>query len=426
MRKKVAEITDEDFYSLKAGVIWRYFKGESFAFWMICAYLFFEYVRPQSIFPMIDFLPWTKLVVIGAILGCFADRTVRWVSSSINVLLILFLILILLSSVFAYFPSVSYAKLDSYYLWVIIYFLIINIVNTRKRFFIFLCIFLVASFKISFSLAITWAKRGFAFTDWGLMGPPGFFQNSGELAIQMLVFWPIAWAFAHSVKPYVSKNWYWLLMLMPITAIMVILGASSRGGQLALVVQLVVMNYRTVFKPKVLISCGVAFFLLWTFLPEAQKERFQSMGEDKTSQQRILYFENGIEMIKDNPLLGVGYFNFPSYFARYYPDDVLLGRAELPHNIFIQIGTDVGLLGLAVFSGFLLVSYRIGRRFKVEGCEDRQALIGRCANLSLLGFVVAGQFVTVAYYPFLWIHLALAVAMNNSFTVSRKKNQGRS
>lgn len=413
MRKKAREITDEDFYSLKIGMMWRYFKGESFAFWMICIYLGFEYVRPQSIFPVIDFLPWTQMAVIGAILGCFTDKTVRWVSSSVNVLLILFLIVILLSSVFAYFPSVSYAKLENYYPWVIIYFLIINIVNTRKRFFIFLCIFLLASFKISLSLAITWAKRGFAFTDWGLKGPPGFFENSGELAIQMLVFWPIAWAFAHALKPYISKNWYRLLMLMPITAIMVILGASSRGAQLALVVQLIVMNYKTVFKPKVLISCALALLLLWTFLPDEQKDRFQTMGEDRTSQQRILYWENGLEMIEEHPFFGVGFFNFVPYFERYYPGDIFFQRAELPHNIFIQVGTDTGLIGLSIYICIIfLVARRLGRRSVFTAKKDS---IGKYFNISLMGFVVAGQFVTVAYYPYLWIHCALVISFHQSF-----------
>lgn len=425
MRKKVREIADEDLYSLNIGMNWRYFKSESFAFWMICIYLFFEYVRPQSIYPIIDFLPWTQLAVIGALIGCFADRTVRWVSSSVNVLLILFLITILLSSAFAYFPSLSFSNLENYYLWVIIYFLIINIVNTRKRFFIFLCIFLVASFKLSLSLALTWAKRGFSFTDWGLSGPPGFFQNSGELAIQMLVFWPIAWAFAHSLKPHISKTWYWLLMLMPITAIMVILGASSRGAQLALIVQLVVMNYRTVFKPKVLISLGVALFLLWTFLPEQQKERFQTMGEDKTSRQRILYFENGLEMIEEHPFLGVGYFNFVPYFKRYYPDDVLVNKVELPHNIIIQVGTDTGGIGLAIFVALIIVALRKAHRFRAKGCERNELLIGKSANLSLIGFLVAGQFVTVTYYPYLWIHLALLVSMRNSFMDDSKKRKGK-
>ena len=425
MRKKAKEVAEEDLYSLNIGMNWRYFKSESFAFWMICMYLFVEYVRPQSIYPIIDFLPWTQLSIIGALLGCFTDRTVRWVSSSVNVLLILFLITILLSSVFAYFPSVSYGNLDKYYLWVIIYFLIINIVNTRKRFFIFLCIFLVASFKLSLSLSLTWAKRGFSFTDWGLSGPPGFFQNSGELAIQMLVFWPIAWAFAHSLKPHITKTWYWLLMLMPITAIMVILGASSRGAQLALAVQLVVMNYRTVFKPKVIISVGVALFLLWTFLPEQQKERFQTMGEDKTSRQRILYFENGLEMIKDHPVFGVGYFNFVPYFKRYYPDDVIVHRVELPHNIIIQVGTDTGGVGLFIFLLLIIVAFRKAHSFRAKGCEENQISIGRSANLSLIGFLVAGQFVTVTYYPYLWIHLALLVSMRNSFMDDLKRRKGK-
>src|SRR5690606_24743667 len=124
--------------------------------------------------------------------------------------------------------------LANFYTWMIIYFLIINIVNTRKRFFIFIFIFFLASFKLSFSLARVWAFRGFSFTSWGLMGPPGFFQNSGELAIQMAVFWPLALATAISLKPYVVTWKRWALFAMPITAGMVILGSSSRGGQLAL------------------------------------------------------------------------------------------------------------------------------------------------------------------------------------------------
>lgn len=388
---------------------------------MVCAYLFLEYVRPQSIYPAIDFLPWTQLAVLGAIAGCFTDKTVRWVSSPINKLIILFFIIILISSLFAYFPQVSYNNLEKYYLWIIIYFVIINIVNTRRRFFILLCIFLLASFKLSFSLSITWARRGFSFTDWGLMGPPGFFQNSGELAIQMLVFWPLAWAFAHSVRPYVSKLWYRLLLLMPITAIMVILGASSRGAQLALISQLLVMNYKYVFNLKILPTILISLALIWTFLPDEQKQRFETMGEDGTSRQRLLYWQNGLEMIEDHPFLGVGYFNFSPYFERYYPEDVILGRAELPHNIFIQVGTDTGLIGLGVFCGLLIYAFRLGKQFTARGCEAKQRLIGRCANLSLMGFLIAGQFVTVTYYPYLWIHLALIVSLKNSFSVSSRK-----
>lgn len=415
MLRKRHAVTDEDFYSLRVGPIWRHFKSESFAFWMVCAYLFLEYVRPQSIYPFIDFLPWTQLVVMGAILGCFTDKTVKWVSSPINGLLIVYFIVICISSYLAYFPEISFDNLDKYYLWVVIYFIIINVVNTRRRFFIFLCIFLLASFKLSLSLALTWAKRGFAFTDWGLMGPPGFFQNSGELAIQMLVFWPIAWVFASYMKPRVSRKIYLILLLMPITAIMVILGASSRGAQLALVVQLIFLNYRQVFKPKIIVSLFLSFVLIWVFLPDEQKQRFESLGEDGTSRQRLLYWENGVEMMLDNPVIGVGYFNFAPYFERYYPEDVILKGAELPHNIFIQVGTDAGFVGLTVFLMIICVILRASSSVEKEYRKSESFILGKYANISLIGFLVAGQFVTVTYYPFLWIHLALIVSERNIF-----------
>jgi O-antigen ligase len=144
------------------------------------------------------------------------------------------------------------------------------------------------------------------------------------------------------------------------------------------------------------------------------------MGEDKTSRQRILYWENGFEMIQEHPVLGVGYFNFVPYFERYYSEDVLLRRAELPHNIIIQVGTDTGIIGLSIFIALLFIAFRKAHRFRAKGCENNQRLIGNCANISLIGFFVAGQFVTVTYYPFFWIHLALLVSLISSFQQEKR------
>jgi len=414
-------ITLQDLFELRISTLWRYFKSESFAFWMICAYLFLEYFRPQSIYPQLAFLPWAQLAVLGAFVGCFSDKNVTWVKSSLNVWMLAFFIVIITSSVLAYWPSVSYQNLENFYTWFIIYFLAINIVNTEKRLFIFLSIFLLASFKLSLSLAITWAKRGFSFTDWGLKGPPGFFENSGELAIQMLVFWPVALAFAICLKPYISKVKFYILLLMPATAIMVIIGASSRGAQLALLAQLVVINYKSILNPKVLITCAVIIAILWTALPEEQKERFQVVGNDRTSQQRLLYWKNGFDMMNDHPIFGVGYFNFVPYYERFYREDMIYGNAELPHNILVQVGTDAGYVGLSIFAILILLAINKMRKLKdiTSVFKGEVYLNPASLNISLLGFFVAGQFVTVAYYPFLWIHLAFVVAVYNVY--SRKK-----
>ncbi len=414
----------DDFYALRIKSIWAYFRGENFSFWMICCYLFVEYVRPQSIIPALDILPWASVFVLLALVGSFMDRTVKWVKAPASKWMVAYFIVVLLSSANAQHPNISWQYLNLFYTWLVIYFLIINIVNTQKRLFIFLGIFVISSFKISLSLAITWAQRGFAFTDWGLMGPPGFFQNSGELAIQMSVFFPIAYLIAAKLKPYVSRWVFYILALMPITAAMVVLGASSRGGQVALAIQLILMFYKQLFRIKTLIPVAIVFVLIFNFLPDAEKQRFSESGKDKTSLQRLNYWRGGREMLDDYPVLGVGYFNFPSYFEAHYRHLMLYPQAQLPHNIFVQVGSELGYSGLFVYS-ILITKCFFWRKQQYRGMADDHDFLGSlpwALNISIVGFFVAGQFVSVVYYPFMWIDLALVAVLKNIWPAIEREN----
>jgi len=402
-----AGITLNEMYSLRPKVWWKYFKSESFAFKMISCYLFFEYVRPQSIFPLIDILPWAQVFVLAGLVGVFLDKDRKWVSSPLNKWMILYFLAVLWSTYNASYPESSYANLSFFYTWFIIYFLIVNVVTTPQRLLFFLAIICVASFKISLSLSITWAKRGFSFTDWGLKGPPGFFANSGELAIQMAVFWPIGLAVALALKPYLPSWKYRVLLLMPITACTVILGASSRGGQLAMFAQFVRRFYKQIFRLQTLCVVGLSVLLAWNFLPEEQKQRFNEAGEDKTSVQRLNYWEAGYEMLNDYPLTGVGYFNFPQYFDDYYPELLVVTFSELPHNIFIQVGADLGYPGLLIYIALIISALRIPIRAISQSDSVVFSHLFSALNISFLGFLVSGQFVSVVYYPFMWVHLAM-------------------
>lgn len=411
-----------EFYFLKIKKMWKYFKQEHFSFWMICCYLFFEYTRPQAIFPSIDFLPWAQLFLIGAMIGAFADRSVKWVSSPINFFIIFFAIVIFASSLNAYYPKISQKYHIDFYSWFVIYFLIINIVNSKQRFYVFLIIFLICAAKISIGTSKNWAMRGFSFTSWGLTGPRGYFQNSGELSILMLTLFPVAYKFYELLKDKVSRLERTLLILFWLTPLLTILGASSRGAQVALALQLAIMFRKYIFRLKsllIIIAFGFAFFYL---LPEEQKARFEVAGDDRTSEQRLLYWENGWEMIQDHPWLGVGYFNFPAYYQRRYPEDLLYDKAELPHNIFIQVGTDAGFLGLVPFCFLLLLPFLLSRKI-IKNQEKEPFLAAAIVGVlyGILGFILAGQFVTVAYYPFLWIGLALSVSCINVYNLSKKK-----
>ncbi|MDR2153711.1 MAG: O-antigen ligase family protein [Burkholderiaceae bacterium] len=409
----------EDFYALRFRALWKGFLSEGLAFWMICGYLFFEYVRPQSLYPAIDFLPWSQLFVIGALVGWFFDQKARWVSVPPTKWLLLYLALIITSVLIAQYPEVSRSHFSDFYPWILIYFAIILNVTNRKRFYIFLLIYLFASFKMSFSLARIWAMRGFAFTDWGLQGPPGFFTNSGELAVQMLCYGPVAMCVYLAIKPYLSQWKRWMMILMPVTAAMTVLGASSRGGQVGLVYQIYALFLKGRISLKSIVATAIVAVAAFYALPDAQKARFLNAGEDQTSQQRLLYWKRGKQMMDEYPLLGVGLYNFAPYFQRHYPQDILFGEAQLPHNIFIQVGTDAGYTGLAVYTILLLQVLGSCRTARIKAAQlpqkegDFIAAVAKGIAVGHIGFVIAGQFVTVGYYPFLWINLALSAALLN-------------
>lgn len=415
-RRENKEVPIEQFYALRPAAYWNQLKREHVSFWMLCAYLFVEYVRPQSIVPQLDVLPWAQTFLLLAIGMSFLDRKLRWVHDRASVFLLLFLLVIILASTFAEFPSISWDHFKDFFGWVIVYFLVINIVNTERRLLIFLAIFVLASFKLSFFGARLWAGRGFAFTDWGIMGPPGFFQNSGELAVQMLMFAPIVFCLALFMRPYVGRIKYFILLFIPVTAAMTVLGASSRGGQLGLAYQVYRVLLKTRLALRTLLLAVALGAVVWQLLPDEQKQRFTSIGEDRSSRQRLLYWEHGLEMIKEHPVLGVGYFNFPAFYERHYPQDMLYPHAELPHNIFIQVGTDAGLLGLLCFALLLHRNVQCAKEV-IRRCETEKAKpyapLARGLLVAFWGFLIAGQFVTITYYPFFWMNLALTVALRN-------------
>lgn len=416
--QKEGKAGTDPLYALRLKAYLSAFAREGFAFWMICGYLLVEYVRPQSIIKGLDILPWGQITLILALGGIFVDKQRRWVGDPVNKYLVMFLGVIVLSCANAVYPNKAWPYLFDYFSWLVIYFLIINTVNTRARLMIFIAIFLIASFKLSLFGARTWATRGFGFTTWGIMGPPGFFQNSGELSIQMLIMTCISFYLAQFLRPHISKLKYYIFLLFPLTASMTVIGASSRGSQIGLAY----LAYRGFLKErlafKTIVLGAIVIGAGWALLPDEQKARFAETGTDQSSQQRLLYWQHGIEMVKDHPFLGIGYYNFAPYYEAHFPEDMLYEFAQLPHNIFIQVATDTGLTGLLIY---LMIIYRNFRSTRdVEKLCEKHSLqheiyipLAKGLRLATWGFVIAGQFVSVVYYPFLWINLAFAVCLHN-------------
>ncbi|MES9991085.1 MAG: O-antigen ligase family protein [Candidatus Thiodiazotropha sp.] len=406
----------EKLYKLQISEIIRTFKTEGLGFLMICLYLFFEYVRPQSIYPAIDILPWSQLTIIFSILAIgFNLNNIKIPGNPVNKLLNIYALIVILSSIFSLNQEASLNSLGSFFSWFLIYYLIIILVNNKKRFFLFLFIFLLFSFKMSQHGALSWALRGFQFRSWGVTGAPGWFHNSGEVGIQMCIFVPLAVAFIFSIHKHLSKLWFYILTLMPITGIGTIIASSSRGALLGLALACL----RPLLTSKKLFIYTIIFYIISSIvvielIPEESKERFQASGEDRTSLHRLERWEDGIEAMNRYPFLGVGFNAWPEYYDSFIYDLEDQGTL-LVHNIFVQCGSELGYSGLIVFIFMIIGCFHLTSKIRKYNGDDRfNRFMSYGFDAALLGFLASGFFVTVLYYPYFWIHAALTVSFYNT------------
>jgi O-antigen ligase len=408
----------DNLYRLQLSEIFKTFRSEGWGFFLICIYLFFEYVRPQSIYTAIDILPWSQAIIILCVLSIiFSKNKIAIPKNPLNKLINIYAVIVLLSSIFSLHPKNSFNNLGNFYSWFIIYYLVIILVNNKKRFFLFLLLFLLFSFKMSQHGFLSWALRGFQYRSWGVTGAPGWFHNSGEVGIQMCIFVPLAIAFIIGIYKYLSKTWFILLNLMPLTGIGTIIASSSRGALVG--VALACLRPMLISK-KIFFFTSVVYLVsaitVIEFIPEKSKQRFQASGEDRTSLHRLERWEDGIEAMNKYPILGVGFEAWSNYYEKrlYDLDDQ---GTLLVHNVFVQCGSELGYSGLTIFIFMIIGCFYLTYKVRKFDSEDHfNTVLSYGFDAALIGFIASGFFVTVLYYPYFWVHAALTVCFHNSAT----------
>lgn len=409
-------------YRLKAREIWEFLLRQPLSYWFICGYLFFEYVRPQVIYPAIEDWPLPQAFLLLSVGALLAEgklvRRFNWADGT----LIFFGIVVFASASLAWNPSYAFHDIKVVVNWLLVYYLITTLVDTEKRFLVFMFSFLLYSLKMSQHATRSWALGGFDFRAWGVAGAPGWFTNSGEFAIQMTIFIPLAVYFILALRKHWERWKVWLMWLVPVTGVIGILASSSRGGQLGLVAVVVVMAAKSRKKVRALGALVLVVVSAFLLLPEQQIERFESIGEDDTSQSRLIYWDHAIEITNRHPVLGIGYDNWIPYYRTYYNPG-----GELPHSIYLEAASELGYTGVFAFLlliGATLYLNRRTRRIALRCRGDPSFLyyMAHGLDVALVGFLASGAFVTVLFYPFLWINLAMTSSL---YTVARKKLAAR-
>jgi hypothetical protein len=135
-------------------------------------------------------------------------------------------------------------------------------------------------------------------------------------------------------------------------------------------------------------------------------------GLEVSNRAHVALFWAALRMIGDNPLFGVGPLNFKGLSTLYTGLDV----GNIAHNSFLEIAAELGLPALAVFVMLLAATFRtLGRVARLRGGPELRELAGWAEGLrsGLLGFLVAGCFISAQYEKILWVTIFLGIAIGD-------------
>lgn len=252
------------------------------------------------------------------------------------------------------------------------------------------------------------------------------YYDANDLGMMLVCTIPLALYF-------LIRSPRWLVRIAALATlglmILVIVKTGSRGAFLAIVATSAYLLFRLrsvkpMLRATVVIG-GVAGLLVvgseqyWSMMGTLlnPQQDYNWSGESETG--RMETWKRGLGYMAKRPILGVGVAAFP------VAEGTFSERSELQrygvgikwavaHNSFIQVGAELGVFGLLAFVAVLVVGYRTARertRAPPGGrATDAQAL-GEAMAGSIVGYVVAGFFLTQGYSAYMMILLALIVGL---------------
>ena len=121
---------------------------------------------------------------------------------------------------------------------------------------------------------------------------------------------------------------------------------------------------------------------------------------------RELRWQAAARMLADNPVLGVGPGGFRSSYVAASRNAEIDEQSPVAHNIYLEIGAELGLPGLACFLGAVAMAFVATERV-LRARADRSML---AIQASLIAALVASTFLSEQYYLPIWSLVAVAIA----------------
>ena len=202
---------------------------------------------------------------------------------------------------------------------------------------------------------------------------------------------------------------------MLLTFAAVTLGAS-RGGFLGIVLMVIYLIARSRRPARNLAFVFIATIPFLIFAPNSPINRFfHPVGGDTASvNKHLVGWQAGLNMIKRNPLTGVGFGNYKAVVTRYDTTGIVRQDPHVAHNAYLEIAAEMGLPAIVVYLLFLGTAFFSAGKTRKRALAHRSELLAALAvgcQASILGVGVGIFFVSGQYTRLFWFVLCMTMVI---------------
>ena len=265
-----------------------------------------------------------------------------------------------------------------------------------------------------------------------IVGPGGMLKDNNDFALAMVMNLPFLWYLSYDPGDFRAAHLVkWLLRGAFGMTLLTIMSTGSRGGFLAMAVVLVLMAWKTRWKVPGIAGLVLLGMLGYALAPAEYKERVASITStpDQSAQGRLLSWKVAGNMIRHNPVLGIGFNNMYWQYQHYLTGISLPPVAEkipsrVAHNSYLQIWAESGTIAFALFMYLLMSSITGMRRLAaaVAGTDDDWITgYARTIEVTLLGYMAGAMFLNRAHFDLMYQVVAVGVMLPVVVVAERRR-----
>lgn len=327
----------------------------------------------------------------------------------------LFYLVMILGIPFAYHRRVAFEYVFLIYLsnMLFFYLCLIHIDSIKKLKSIIFAVCVSVLFYSALSLAKGGTTSGrFAFGD---------MYDPNDLAYFLVSLFPLSLFFIINNEGPLKKVFG--IVTIGISVIVILL-TGSRGGFLSLIVVFALLLFKhakTIKLSSRILLLVVSLVMIAVYSSKINTERYESLkdvGSDYNvagEQGRLGIWGKGIQLALSNPITGVGVNCFPKAIGEMRAEEGEIPKWQVPHNAYLQVAAEVGLIGFFLFSSMISGSLKnLSLRKKTEiGSPHAKEFRSIAVSLQIgfIGSLVAAFFLTQAYSILFTLFFALSVVI---------------